>query len=242
MEQWGLSGEDLVGIGTDGANVMSGCNHSLASLLKRTWPHLIHIKCICHSLDLVAKKAVKSSLPSHIDYLIRECFNWFARSQPRLHAYQEIAQLIGFSKVVPESDQDESDEAVEDLLSYERPPRLISPSDTRWLVLADCIEKILGQFDALKAHFQVAYQNEKCYEAKALFEMLNDPKNYLYLLLLYPILKELKRLNKLFQSNNTDPFKVFSDLESAFVSCGRRILKPAILSSTSLERLTKLNL
>ena len=249
MDHWNLKGKNLVGIGTDGANVMCGRNHSLVTLLKRTWPHLIPVKCICHSLDLIAKKAVKASLPSHVDYLIRESFNWFSRSGPRLDAYQEIAQLIGYSKVVAgdidgneEEIDGDTEDASEDLLSHGVPPRLISPSDTRWLVMADCIEKLIGQFEALKTHFQVAYLKEKCFEAKTLHDMYSDPQNYLYLLFLLPILKELKRLNKMFQSNTADPLRVFADLEASFVSFGRRILKPAILSSNNVEQLTQLNL
>ena len=249
MDHWNLKGKNLVGIGTDGANVMCGRNHSLVTLLKRTWPHLIPVKCICHSLDLIAKKAVKASLPSHVDYLIRESFNWFSRSGPRLDAYQEIAQLIGYSKVVAadidgdaEEIDGETEDASEDLLSHGVPPCLISPSDTRWLVMADCIEKLIGQFDALKTHFQVAYLQEKCFEAKTLHDMYSDPQNYLYLLFLLPILKELKRLNKMFQSNTADPLRVFADLEASFVSFGRRILKPAILSSNNVVQLTQLNL
>ena len=43
---WSLRGENLVGIGTDGANVMCRENHSLVKLLRRTWPHIIHIMCV----------------------------------------------------------------------------------------------------------------------------------------------------------------------------------------------------
>jgi len=182
MEAWKLDGKNLVGVGTDGANVMCGCRHSLITLLKQTWPHLVPVKCVCHSIDLIAKKAVKTALPSHIDFLIRETYNWFCHSPQRLLAYREIAQLIGFSKVVAEEDDGDAEDLSEDLLSHGTPPRLISPSDTRWLVIADCIEKILGQFDALRAHFQVAYLKERCFQAKTLLDMFSDPQNYLYLL------------------------------------------------------------
>ena len=244
MEKWNLRGENMVGIATDGANAMCGENHSLVALLKRSWPHLVHIKCTCHSIDLIAKNAVKTTLPSHIDYLIRESFNWFAHSSSRLQAYQEIAQLIGFSTISEEEEDGEEDEADSDYNGCQNkpPPRLISPSQTRWLVHADCIERILSQFDALKTHFNIAYIKEKCFAAKTLYEMYCDPKNYLYLLFLLPILNELKRLTKLFQSNVADILRVFGDLESAFITLSRRILKPAIISANSTEQLASLNL
>ena len=43
---WSLRGENMVGIGTDGAKIMCGENHSLVKLLRRTWPHIIHIMCV----------------------------------------------------------------------------------------------------------------------------------------------------------------------------------------------------
>ena len=241
MMTWDLKGENLVGIGTDGANVVCGNHHSLTTLLKKDFPHLIHIKCICHSIDLIAKQAVKSSLPSNVDYMIRESFNWFSHSAIRLAAYQEIAKLVGFNTEVGE-DGDDSDDPTEDIFGDRSPPRLISPSETRWLDMADCVEKILGQYDALKAHFQIAYCHEKCFQARTLYDMYKDEHNFLYLLLLHPILKELKRLSKLFQSNSADAFRVFADLESSFLSFGKRILKPVILRDNDINSLSQLNI
>jgi hypothetical protein len=240
LEKWTLRGENMVGIGTDGANVMCGSHHSVVTLLRRTWPHVIHLKCVCHSIDLIAKNAVKSTLPSHIDYMVRESFNWFSHSSQRLSAYREIAKLVGFSTVFEEEEttEEESEEKNQEL----NPPKLISPSDTRWLVLADCVEKILGQYDALKAHFQIVYTKEKCFQAKTLNEMFCDEKNFLYLLFLFPTLKELRRLSKLFQSNSVDNFRIYSELETAFKSLAHRILKPSIISSNTIECLAEINL
>ena len=222
---------------------MCGSNHSVVSLLKRTWPHIIHLKCVCHSIDLIAKNAVKIALPSHIDYMIRESYNWFSHSSQRLGAYRDIAKLVGFSTVLEEDDSEE--EATENSAENDQetnPPRLISPSDTRWLVLADRIEKILGQYDALKAHFQIAYTKEKCFQAKTLSEMFSDEKNYLFLLFLFPTLKELRRLTKLFQSNSVDNFQIYSELEASFKSLAQRILKPSIIRSNTIEFLAEINL
>ena len=197
---------------------------------------------MCHSIDLIAKQAMKSSIPSHVEYFIRESYNWFAHSPQRLQSYQEIARLIGFSTDFDDGKDLEGANSSPDEIAEKNPPKLLSPSDTRWLAIADCIEKILGQFDALKTHFQLAYSNERCYQAKILHEMFCDEKNYLFLLFLHPILKELKRLTKLFQSNSADFLRVFLDLESAFLAFGRRILKPAVMSSNNTTNLAELNI
>jgi hypothetical protein len=239
MDEWFLCGENLVGIGTDGANVMCGSHHSVVSLLQRTWPNVIHIKCVCYSVDLIAKSAVRQALPTHIEYMICESYNWFAHSAVHLSAYQDVAKLVGFSNSF--SEEDESPEEQENLPD-KNPLWLISPSDTRWLVLADCVERILGQYDALKAHFQIAYNKEKCFQAKTLFLLYEDKKNYLFLLFLHPILQELKRLSKLFQSNTADNLRIFLELEASFRSFATRILKPTILNSNSSEDLSALNI
>lgn len=67
----GLNLNNLLGIGVDGANAMVGAHNSLASRLKTLIPHLVVVKCICHSLHLAAKEAFKL-LPKHIDFLIKE--------------------------------------------------------------------------------------------------------------------------------------------------------------------------
>lgn len=66
----GLNLNNLIGIGVDGANAMVGAHNSLASRLTALIPHLVVVKCVCHSLHLAAEEAFKC-LPKHIDFLIR---------------------------------------------------------------------------------------------------------------------------------------------------------------------------
>ncbi len=55
--------------------------------------------------------------------------------------------------------------------------KILCPSKTRWLILADCLERILAQYDALSAHFTIGYEKERCYMAKLLRDMYKDEKN-----------------------------------------------------------------
>ena len=233
LESWDLHGKDLVGLGTDGAANMVGEHHSLQTLIRRTWPHVFHIRCVCHGIDLAARDAVRKALPSNIEYMIRVSHNWFAHSFQRLSAYREVAQLIGFSN----SFEPDRDDETGDLTDAARPLKLISPSETRWLVIADCLERILGQYDSLSAHFLIAYQKERCFEAKQLHSMFKDEQNRLFMLFVHPLLKDLRRINKIFQSNSGDNIKVYSELEAYFLALATRILKPAILRDKSAEDL-----
>ncbi len=77
--------------------------------------------------------------------------------------------------------------------------KLISPSCTRWLVMADCIDRIVDQKDALTLHFNIASSSEHCYTARLLKEMYDDKTNLLYMYFLQPVLMEIKTVNECFQ-------------------------------------------
>lgn len=62
--------------------------------------------------------------------------------------------------------------------------------------------------------------------AEMLYNMYNDPVNHLYLLYLKPILQEVQVVNKLFESNDVDPTKLYKDLSSLVEATSRRILNP----------------
>lgn len=73
-------------------------------------------------------------------------------SAQRLQAYREVTGLVGFSCQVEDSEEEDDQGGVH---GGGKPPKLISPSQTRWLVMVDCMEKILCHYNALKAHFEL---------------------------------------------------------------------------------------
>ena len=84
MKDWNLEGNNMVGLGTDGASVMTCRHHSLQSLLSCTWPHVIHNSCTNHALDLEAKGAVQAALPSSMECILKVSFKWFSNSASRI--------------------------------------------------------------------------------------------------------------------------------------------------------------
>ncbi|KAE8293881.1 SCAN domain-containing protein 3 [Larimichthys crocea] len=136
LSECGLDIKHMVGIATDGASVMVGKHHSVFTLLKQKQPSLQLIRCICHSLDIVAHKAMQL-LPSNVEYMIRETYNWFAHSAKRQSDYNSVYKTINDGHC---------------------PLKFISPSSTRWLVMSDCIE----HEDALKLHFGLVSSAEHC--------------------------------------------------------------------------------
>ncbi|CAH1972573.1 unnamed protein product [Acanthoscelides obtectus] len=189
LELDGLKLGNLIGIGVDGANVMVGAHNSVASFLKAKNNELVIIKCVCHSLHLAAEYAFKL-LPRHLDFIIKECHNWFSCSTKRQIAYKQIFET----------------------LTDQKPLKIDQLSGTRWLARYNAIVKILEQWDALKIHFGIVKDNERCYMAEQLFQMLSDQTNVLYFTFLSWTLKEIIRVNKLFQSECADPLKLMEDL------------------------------
>ncbi|KAL1252639.1 hypothetical protein QQF64_017332 [Cirrhinus molitorella] len=111
---------NMIGIATDGASVMVGRQHSVYTLLKQKQPNLQLIRCVCHSLDIVAKKAMQQ-LPSNIEFMIRETYNWFAHSSKRQNDYRNLYETVNNGGC---------------------PLKMLSPSSTHWLVIADCIDRV----------------------------------------------------------------------------------------------------
>ena len=70
----------------------------------------------------------------------------------------------------------------------------MSLSDTRWLVISDCVERILKQYDALTAHFDIVNTNGKDYDARILFDMFRDEQNRSLLLFLLLLNKRFGRI------------------------------------------------
>ncbi len=231
MDDWDPDGRNMIGLGTDRASSMTGQHHGLESLLCKTWPHVIHISCANHELDLVARAPVKAALPSSVEYILKASSNWFSHSAGRIAEYKKIADLIGMGDEGSAEDDDYNERLLDG--NGNRVIKQISPSATRWLVFADCISRLLLQYHALSAHFQVVGVNERCYEAKVLANMYKDEVHCLHMIFLASPLNELKRIGNLFQSNHSNNIKIYKELQTYFMSVGRQLLKPGVMNHNS---------
>lgn len=146
--------------------------------MKKERNDLIIFKCICHSIHLVCSHA-SEELPSNIDYMLRETFNWFKRSALRRKQYLYIYNLVN----------DQTD-----------PLQLVHLFTTRLLARRQAVECLLDQWDALKLNFDFAATDphQDRYVAKELQQMYNDPVNLLYFTFLSPLLSEFNPINLLF--------------------------------------------
>lgn len=194
----------LSGIGVDNANVMTGVHSGVYQKLKEEVPHLVMIKCSCHSIQLAVSHASAENLPRHLEYIIQETYNWFSKSSNRQNAYRNLYLTI----------------------NDEEPLKITQACATRWLSVETAVKRILDQWIELKLHFGITRNTEKCYSAETLYNLYTNPTNEAYLLYIHSVLDQLQGLVKIFQSNNIDPSKLLNDLITAIESLGKKVLNP----------------
>ncbi|KAL0859773.1 hypothetical protein ABMA27_010129 [Loxostege sticticalis] len=201
---YGLDIKKLCGIGVDNASVMTGVHNGVYQKLKLDVPHLIMIKCSCHSIQLAVSHASAEHLPRHLEFLVQETYNWFSKSSNRQNEYRNLYLTI----------------------NDEEPLKITQACATRWLSIEPAVKKILDQWIELKLHFQLTRNTEKCFSAETLYNLYQNPTNEAYLLYIHTVLDHLQSLVKIFQSNNIDPSKLLNDLIMAIESLGKRVLNP----------------
>ncbi|KAL1250587.1 hypothetical protein QQF64_018383 [Cirrhinus molitorella] len=161
---------------------------------------------MCHSLQLCASKAV-SVLPRNVEYMVSQTYSWFSNVTQRLQKYAELYKTINVG---------------------ENPLKILQLSDTRWLAISECINRILSQHEELKLHFQLTKDSERSYAVELLYQMYSDNTNLIYLKFLQPIVSELNRLNKIFQ---LDKPKLLTELLTFYRSLLERIGLPKTCQS-----------
>lgn len=172
--------DNMIGFAADGANVMMGRNNSLASKLKEDIPHLFVMKCICHSVHLVASNACLK-LPRAPEDLSRDVYNYLNGSPKRMDQFKEFQTFLEL-----------------------KPHHLLQPSQTRWLSLEAVVSRMLEQYDALKLYFRDAVFTDRMKAAENISVMLEDPINKLYLQFMEYMLGIFNILNRCMQSESTN--------------------------------------
>lgn len=194
--------KNCIGLGTDGANNVSGETNFVFSRFRELNPCIKFVKCMCHSLALRCEKAFQV-LPSNLSYLISEIPRWFSMSSLRRADFKNI-----FATMNDGSKQHE---------------KFVTPSATRWLVRGKCINIILRYWEELKAYFcSIVDRN---YNARLIREMLCDEVNKLYLTFALPIIQNFESLNADFQASNPEPSKLFKELEDMRTSLLKKVYR-----------------
>lgn len=197
--------QNLMGIGTDNASVMTGVNNGVHAKLKRELPNLVLVRCICHSLQLAVSAVTKQFLPRNLEFIIKETYDWFSRSSSRQATYKELFKLIN---------------------DGHEPLKIVQSCQTRWLSIESAVARIYTQWLELKTHFHLAKLKERCYTAELLHGLYSDDVNYAYISFIYPILADVNRVNKLFESKDADHTKLYDELTNLIDTLVAKIILP----------------
>lgn len=196
---------NLLAIGTDNASVMIGVNNGVYQKLKKEVPSLILFRCVCHSLQLAVSHASSECLPRNLEFLIGETYKWFSMSSLRQLSYKMLYETI-------------NDGA--------SPLKIPANCKTRWLSIECAVHRIISQWVELKTHFDIVKSKERCFTSEMLSDIYKDERNLAFLLFLHPILEEVQRVNKLFESRTTDKVKLLNDLYLLIKSVANKLIVP----------------
>ena len=125
-----LTCDHLIGLGTDGCNVMMGERNSIMSRLRSKQPGLIALHCNCHIAALIANHACLV-IPKELEELTTDVWYYFHKSAKRM---REFARFQCFVEV--------------------KPHKLLKACQTRWLSLEACVNRLIEQYDALLSYFR----------------------------------------------------------------------------------------
>ena len=117
-----MQGDDesrIVGLGTDGAAVVTGCHNGLGVKLKQLNNILIQVHCVAHRLNLAA------SLEQYKERL-SSIYKFYSNSSKRYDKLKEIQQLM-----------------------HGKVKQVVEPSSVRWLSVAACVKMIFEYYDSL---------------------------------------------------------------------------------------------
>ena len=112
----------FTGYASDGENLMQESGNSLMTKIRTENPNLYVLKCYCHTIHLVACQAC-SPLSATAEQLIHDIYNYFKMSPNRKSSLEEI-QLFWNCE----------------------PHKMLKPSQTRWLLLRQCIKRVREQW------------------------------------------------------------------------------------------------
>ena len=111
--------DNLVRLGTDGANIMLGARNSVISRLRCKQPALVALHCHSHIAALITNEACKV-LPDELEDLTYDVWYYFQRSPRRLRQFEEFQSFVEC-----------------------KPHKLLKVCQTRWLSLEACVNRLI---------------------------------------------------------------------------------------------------
>lgn len=251
LQDWDLYGYNMVSLITDGIAEACPDREALVTLLVPTCPNLLHLHSSFASLSYAFHNAVKKSLPASVEFMLRECYNWFADGQDRQNKYTAILQQVGLNSKVDATGaarREGGEPNEDDELASPREMVRISPDASQWLSIADYTTGLFLHYDALKVHFERVAAEDGCFYAGLLNKEFSSEHNRLYFTILQPMLTEISDLKQQLAAvmekskREETNANLCEQIEGLFLSLASQILEPDTVASKTVEELCDLSL
>lgn len=196
---------------------MMGKKDGLQSKLKEKVPNIFIMGCICHSMNLCSSAACEK-LPSTIEDLARDIYNYLKQSSKRQSELQEFQTFLNI-----------------------KPHKILKLSQTRWLSLGEVVNRLLEQWNALELFFTRAALEDNLQSAKCIINALRNPIYKVYYTFLSYILDIVNKLNLLFQRERPLITSLLSVLKKQFKIIVKSFLKGDYVEKNKVHSIDPLN-
>ena len=102
--------------------------------------------------------------------------------------------------------------------------------------------KLSFQYEALATTFEKAYAKDRTdYTAKELAKLLRTPQYRALLYFMFPILKDMRRITKMFQFKTGSNLDIYEELKSFITTIAQRFLKQVVIQRNNIYQLMDLD-
>ncbi|XP_052131690.1 uncharacterized protein LOC113215455 [Frankliniella occidentalis] len=171
------------------------------------------MRCVCHSLHLAGKDALKA-LPRALEDMARNIHSFFKHSSKR------VAQFAEFQLYLEVAEH-----------------KMLSLSLTRWLCLRENVDRILEQWEPLRLYLTEHRLEDNTHGTEMLFTWLHDPITKAYFLFLAWALPKISTLNAYFQHNKVVVTSLHEKMAEGYKELLNSYMKPIYLSRTPLTEI-----
>lgn len=220
FDNFNIPFSNIIGYGADGASTMMGSNNSVKTRMETANPSIFVMRCTCHSAHLAASNAC-ATLPKETEEFVRDVYTYFSHSAKRISVFQQFQYF-----------------------TETKPHKLLRPSQTRWLSLYQCVNRVLEQWEALSKFFanEVSGRHDAdVSKAGKILGFLKNPHFKLFFEFLAYVLPKFQQFNLLFQSKSPNLHILHSRIQLLyrdFLSC---YMKPSFIRTVPLEQIDPTN-
>lgn len=164
---------------------MFGHRHSVTTILKQKVPHLLIVRCSCHTINLVSEYATRK-LPDTLEWTIKKVYSHFSKSSDRQRQFREHQQFHDVKQ-----------------------NRILSPGQTRWLTLEKAVDRVMENILPLIDYFRVQnFEHPNDVKVREIFLHLTESLTEPYLEFLRYVLNRMNEFNTEFQSESPFLYRV----------------------------------